>query len=645
MGTARYGHQEEGELTKSGVIMGTVNYMSPEQAKDPHSVDHRCDIYSLGCTLYYLLTGKPLYEGDVIQTLMSHANAAIPSISAQNPQVPSWIDTILAQMLAKNPESRYSTLLEFRNDLQEFASGEDPEGTRLMEELHKAQTTQSYPVGMDFGTATCNAAWLNTSNVPQTIVDEEGDSATPSTVLVVDAMDTLIGKRAVLRATKEFDSSADEIKRFLGLINYPGTIAGERYPPPVLAALLLGKLASDVQRTVGHCKQVAVAVPGYFGEVVRAAVQHATQIAGIDLIGLVDETVASALSYFEGQNPPEPKKLVVIDLGAGKLDVAAMMCGEGVLEVQSVGGESRLGGNDFDDLLLDLVSDGLLATYGYDPRMDPMHTRQLMQGCRDAKERLSEVDSIAIQVQIPGKTTRVTISREKFEEIATPLLERLKNILSEVLEAAQFEASQVDSVLLCGGSLGMPMIRELVDQCFPEIEKVSLPHDSVARGAAIYAGIRCAMQVGSATPLRVQSVTGRALGMVGTDVKTGNQVNAIVLPKNTHRPVKVRRILKTHQDNQQNMLVQLIEGESANPDECLVVGKCVVENLPHNLPSKSPIGLVFHYDVHGRLSVEGELDETQKRVQVPVTRDNDLENVDLFRWREWLETVMLCSGM
>ena len=148
------------------------------------------------------------------------------------------------------------------------------------------------------------------------------------------------------------------------------------------------------------------------------------------------------------------------------------------------------------------------------------------------------------------------------------MLDRLKNILDDVLQSAEWEAHQVDCLLLCGGSLDMPMVRELVDQSFPDIEKVRLPHESVAQGAAIYAGIRCALQVGSATPLRVQPVTGRALGMVGTDVKTGSQVNAIVLPKNTHRPVKVRRILKTHQDNQQkcrplaHLFVALLPGES-----------------------------------------------------------------------------------
>ncbi|MBT4844162.1 MAG: serine/threonine protein kinase, partial [Planctomycetaceae bacterium] len=119
MGTARIGNQPEEELTKSGVIMGTVNYMSPEQAKDPHTVDHRCDIYSLGCTFYYLLTGKSLYQGDMIQTLMAHANKPIPSVSAANPEIPTWVDTILAKMLAKNPAHRYSSLLEFRNELQE----------------------------------------------------------------------------------------------------------------------------------------------------------------------------------------------------------------------------------------------------------------------------------------------------------------------------------------------------------------------------------------------------------------------------------------------------------------------------------------------------------------------------------------------
>jgi len=645
MGTARIGNQPEEDLTKSGVIMGTVNYMSPEQAKDPHAVDLRCDIYSLGCTFYYLLTGKPLYEGDMIQTLMAHANKPIPSVSAENHQIPVWVDTVLSNMLAKDPSQRYSSLLDFRNELQELATNDDSQISSFSEELYKANLTQSYPIGVDFGTESCQISWVNSNGRCQAILDGDGDARTPSTVLVVDAMDTAIGKIAVERSIQNLSSIGEEIKRYIGRAKYPSLIGGQNYPPSVLAGLLIAKLASDAQRVVGRCKQLVLAVPDHFGAVRREAMQHAVEIAGLDLVGLVDESVANAVAYYDGVVPSESETVVVVDLGAGMLDVAALQVGDGLLTVLSSNGDPRLGGVDFDEVLVDLIGEGLVATYGYDPRDHELHARQLLRGCKGARERLSDVETIKIQVQIPDKTTTVTLVRSKLEELSGELLERIRVLIEGVVESAKLHASDIDKVLLGGGASVMPMVQSIVANCFPNVEIALLPGDAVAKGAAMYADLRQSMGVGETPNLKVEAVTSRSLGMLGTNIKTGEKVNAIVLPKDTRRPVKIRKILKTHQDNQQNLLVQLIEGESPNPDECIDLGKCVVDNLPHNLPAKSPIGLIFHYDVNGLLSLEAEIDNAKKRIPVAIVRSGDLENVGLFRWREWVETVMLCSGM
>ena len=645
MGTARIGNQPEEDLTKSGVIMGTVNYMSPEQAKDPHAVDHRSDIYSLGCTFYYLLTGKALYDGDMIQTLMAHANKPVPSVSIVNPKIPLWVDTVLANMLAKDPAKRYSSLLEFRNELQELAANDEEQSSSFSEELYLASLTPSYPLGVDFGTADCRISWINTKGSCQPILDADGNATTPSTVLVVDAMDTAIGKRAVERSAENLACVGEEIKRYLGRSNYPSPIGDQNYPPSVLAGLLIAKMASDAQRVLGQCKQLVVAVPTFFDAVRREAIQHAVEIAGLNLVGLVDESVANALAFYNGILPAEPEKIVVVDIGAGKTDVATLQCGGGVLTVLSSDGDSHLGGVDFDEVLVDLIGEGLVASYGYDPRGQELHARQLMRGCQGARERLSEVATIKIQVQIPGKTTTVTLVREKLEDLSVDLLERIRILVDGVVEAAKLQVSDIDKVLLAGGACAMPMVKRLVNNCFPDVEVVVVPDNSVANGAAIYADVRQLMLVGEAPGVKVEAVTARALGMVGTNVNTGEKVNAVVLPKDTRRPVRIRRILKTHQDNQQNLLVQLIEGESANPDDCVDIGRCVVDNLPPNLPMKTPISLVFHYDVNGLLSVEAQIGESGKKMPVPIVRSGDLGNVDLFRWREWVETVMLCSGM
>ena len=646
MGTARYGQEQDDNLTKSGVIMGTVNYMSPEQAKDPHSVDHRSDIYSLGCTLYYMLLGKSVYTGDMIQTLMAHANSKIPSMSAQNSEIPLWLDDIFARLVSKRPEDRYDSLAEFRQDLQEaYANREDNSSSTLMSELRRAQNAQGFPVGIDFGTGSSRVAWVNTESVVQTIADIDGNEDTPSAVVIVDAMDTAIGRKAIERSMRDVGSLAMEVKRFIGRPFFPAELGGEKYPPEVLGALVLAKLANDAQRIVGQCKEVTLAVPGFYGEVQRETVQHMAEIAGLELAGLVDETLATALSFYRDENAGLKEKTLVMDLGAGKLDLSVIGFGEGVLKVLSTGGDARLGGADFDELLGDLVSDGLVSAYKYDPREDMRQAYQLMRGCEWAKEKLSEKEIVAIKVQVPGQTTKVSVGRNKLEEISAGLLKRIDKYLEEVTAASSMEAANIQRVLLAGGSTEMPMIRKMVSSRFPNAEITKMSRSCVAEGSAIYAELVSAGLMGQKVAVKIENITSRGLGIQGTDLKSGKKVNVGIVPKGTPRPVRAKKIFPTHEENQQSLVLQLLEGEGKDPLDCVDVGLCRIDGMPANLPKKTELTLFFRYDLHGRLSVMAEVPGNMQQIPVPVIRKTEMESVDLYRWREWVETVMLCSGM
>ena len=646
MGTARYGQDQDENLTKSGVIMGTVNYMSPEQAKDPHSVDHRCDIYSLGCTLYYLLLGKVIYEGDMIQTLMAHANSPIPSMSAQNSEIPIWLDDIFARLVAKNPDDRYESLGEFRQDLQEaYANRSEDESSTLMSELRRVQNVQGYPIGVDFGTGSSRIAWMNTEAALQMIAGNDGNEDTPSAVVIVDAMDTAIGSKAIERSLQNVESLAVEVKRFIGRPFFPAEIGGEKYPPEVLGALVLAKLASDAQRTIGRCHEVTLAVPGFYGEVQRETIQHMAEIAGLEVAGLVDETLASALSFYRGENSELTEKTLVLDLGTGKLDLAILEFDAGTIKVHGSCGDARLGGADFDELLVDLVSDGLVGAYQYDPREDMLQAFQLMRGCQLAKEKMSEKEIVAIKVQIPGKSTKVSVGRNKLEEISGSLLNRIDSYLDSVIELSDVEASQIQRVLLAGGGTKMPMIQQLVAKRFINAEMTELPSSSVAEGAAVYAAIRNAGALGKKPEVKIETITSRGLGIQGTDMKSGKKINVGIIPKGTPRPVRGKKVFSTHEENQRSLILQLLEGEGKDPLDCLDAGICRVEGLPANLPKNSELSLFFRFDLDGRLSVMAELPDNPQQITVPLIRKMGMESVDLYRWREWVETVMLCSGM
>ena len=286
----------------------------------------------------------------------------------QNDEIPIWLDDIFAKLVAKKPEDRYDNLGEFRQDLQEaFANrSDDDESSSLLTELRRAQNVQGFPIGVDFGSSSSRMAWMNTQGALQSIMDDDGDAETPSAVVVVDAMNTAIGKKAIQRSIENVESIALESKRFIGRPFFPADLGGEKYPPEVLGALVLAKMAGDAQRVVGQCKEVAIAVPGFYGEVHRETVQHMAEIAGLEVTGLVDESLAT-LSFYVSADARLNENSVIIDLGAGKLDLAVVEFDEGTLRVKSSGGDARLGGADFDELLADLVSDGLVGAYQYDP--------------------------------------------------------------------------------------------------------------------------------------------------------------------------------------------------------------------------------------------------------------------------------------
>ena len=257
----------------------------------------------------------------------------------------------------------------------------------------------------------------------------------------------------------------------------------------------------------------------------------------------MDETLATALSFYRDENAGLNEKALVMDLGAGKLDLSVIGFGEGTLKVHSTGGDARLGGADFDELLGDLVSDGLVGAYQYDPREDMRQAYQLMRGCEWAKEKLSEKDIVAIKVQVPGQTTKVSVGRNKLEEISADLLKRIDKYLEEVTAASGIETSEIQRVLLAGGSTNMPMIREMVSTRFPKAELTKMSSSCVAEGAAVYAELVSAGSMGQKVAVKIENITSRGLGIQGTDLKSGKKVNVGIVPKGTPRPVRALSLI------------------------------------------------------------------------------------------------------
>ena len=650
MGTARIGNEEpmaEG-LTVEGMIMGTINYMAPEQARDATKADNRSDIYSLGCTLYFLLTGKSLYKGKVVETLMAHAQQPIPRLQDNCDDIPHWLEDVFNKMVAKKPEDRYQNVDEMIQDVRDWMQPEKDTASRpsLIADLPTPQSIRVMPIGIDLGTSTCSIAWVNEEGDPVVIEDTQGEWETVSMVSV-NGMDTVIGSRVMKQLGQLPDNPAMEIKRFLGRAYYPESMAGNRYHPETLLGLLISKLSFDFQRTVGPTKEAVISTPACFDAVRRKAVQDVGFIAGLDASRLVAEPIAATL-YYGHKNPlaeEDSEKCLVLDLGGGTLDVVALERQGKQLVIAGIAGDTRLGGRDWDQCMIELVSNALKQKHGFDPLEDEKKALRLWQACEWAKHMLTERDEVTVKLQVPSGSAQIVISRSEFEQASAPLRARVQTALEDALQQMEWDNKELDKVIFCGGASRMPTIASLMQEVLGEIPIIQLEENAVVLGTALFAYYGQVKSSGGTPAQSVQATNCYSLGVLSHEAESGKEISVPVIPRGTSIPVTARQVFRTQTAGQPSVMVQLLEGEGRLRTECIEIGQCVIDGLPANLPAESSIEVDMRYDENGCLVIRAAIPGTDKKTTWSINREGALSTPDLHGLREWVETVMLCSSI
>lgn len=496
-------------------------------------------------------------------------------------------------------------------------------------------------VGIDLGTTYSVIAALDDLGRPKTVVNAEGDKLTPSVVLF-EGTDVVVGKEAVKALTTDASQIAECAKRDLGQRVYHKILGGRQYPPEALQACVLNKLRMDSSRQLGEYSKVVITVPAYFDEVRRKATQDAGYIAGLDVIDIINEPTAAALAYglqagfltLTG-NVPELRRVLVYDLGGGTFDVTVMELQGRSFNTLATDGDVQLGGRDWDQRMMDYVAERMVALAGFDPRQDINHEGRLWRECEEAKRTLTARQRATISWEWRGQPLRVEVTREKFEELTLDLLERTAFTTRQTLQAAGLTWDQIDHVLLVGGSTRMPSVVHMLKQLSGKTPDRSLsPDEAVAHGAALRAGWLLAQEAGETPPFRIRNVNSHSLGVVAVEAQTKRLRNAILIPRNTPLPVAAERVFKTQQPSQRSILVQIVEGESTAPEDCLPIGKCVVRQLPPHLPAMTPVKVRFRYEENGRLQVA--VSCAGKTLQHELTRDNSLTPAQLGSWRQFI---------
>ena len=474
-------------------------------------------------------------------------------------------------------------------------------------------------IGIDLGTTNSVVAVME-GGKPTVIANAEGSRTTPSIVGFSKTGERLVGQLAKRQAILNPDRTIASIKREMGT-DHKVTIDGKAYTPQEISAMILRKLADDASKYLGEkITSAVITVPAYFNDSQRQATKDAGKIAGLDVLRNVNEPTAASLAY--GLDKKANEKVLVFDLGGGTFDVSILEVGEGVFEVLSTSGDTRLGGDDFDEKVMNYLSDEFKKVEGIDLRNDKQAMQRLKEAAEKAKCELSTV--IETNINLPfitadangPKHLDLTLTRAKFEDLCHDLLERCKKPVQQAIDDAKLSASQLDEVVLVGGSTRTPAVQKLVKDITGKEPNQSVnPDEVVAVGAAIQASILA----GEIKDIVLLDVTPLTLG-----IETLGGVMTPLVPRNTTIPVSKSQVFSTADDNQTAVDVHVLQGERPMGRDNKSLGMFRLDGIPPAPRGLPQVEVTFDIDANGIVNVSAKDKATNKEQKITITNTSNL---------------------
>lgn len=501
-------------------------------------------------------------------------------------------------------------------------------------------------VGIDLGTTFSAIAHVNKFSQPEVLHNIEGERITPSVVLF-EGKEVIVGTYAKQSAVAYPEQIVEFVKRHMGDPAWSFEYGGETYSPERLSGLILAKLKHDAEFRLGHrIEEAVITVPAYFGDRQRRATIRAGEYAGLKVLSLLNEPTAAAFAYGLN-NQGERKKILVFDLGGGTFDVSIIEASGRDLSVLATTGDHVLGGKEWDDSLINYAAEHFRARHGIDPLDDLAAYHDLRQKCTAAKISLSKRPKVNLFYDYRGKILRLEVTREGFEDLTTGLLSRCEALTREVLEEAALRASDIDAVVLAGGSTRMPMVREMIKRLFDREPATDInPDECVALGAALTAAIESSRLAGEAPPvdIRTHDVTSHSLGLVA--FKDGRIHNSKVIRRNARIPCeRTRDDYVTSHDAQTTMDVWLVQGENDDPLECDVLGHFEFYGITARPQGNSRLSVTYRYNANGIVEIEAmDIESGQTLAHRLVGGEVTLEDIARNRAPMNIALLVDCSG-
>jgi molecular chaperone DnaK len=527
-------------------------------------------------------------------------------------------------------------------------------------------------IGIDLGTTNSVVAVMEGSEV-KVIANQEGNRLTPSVVAFTDKGDTLVGDPAKRQAVTNPKRTIYSIKRFMGrrhneveaeekLVPYQITgganelvkvkIGGKDYTPPEISALILRKLKEAAESYLGHkVRKAVITVPAYFNDAQRQATIDAAEIAGFDpeweiedpatgkrvkqRMRIINEPTAAALAY--GLEKKKNEKIAVFDLGGGTFDISILDVAEGTFMVKAVNGDTHLGGDDWDEVLINYIADEFKKEHGIDLRKDAMAMQRLKEAAERAKKDLSQQQQTDINLPFitadasGAKHLQMTLTRSKFEQLTEHLVERCRKPVIQALNDAKLKPSQIDEVVLVGGMTRVPRVQAMVKEIFgKEGHKGVNPDEVVAIGAAIQGA---QLLLGSKAEVLLLDVTPLSLG-----IETLGGVMTRLIDRNTTIPTTKKQTFSTADDNQPSVTIKVYQGEREMAENNRLLGQFNLDGIPPAPRGMPQIEVAFDIDKNGILNVSARDIGTGKEQKIKIESSSGLSSGEVERMRKDAES-------